>query len=343
MILELWVEKLLVSTNKMLNKEMSLVDDLKKPEMKAMRDGYGEGLVEAGKRDEKVVVLTADLAESTRANLFAKEFEERFFDLGVAEQNLMGVAAGMALSGKTPFVSSYGVFSPGRNWEQLRVSVCYSKTNVKIAGAHVGFSASADGATHQALEDMAITRALPNLIVLAPCDYEQVKKAVLASSQIKGPVYIRHHKLKAACVTTSVTPFEVGRSQVFKEGKDVSVFACGPMVYKALKVAEKLKGKVDVEVVNIHTIKPVDREGIIRSVRKTGRVVTVEEHQITGGLGSAVAEVLAEELPTQMKRVGVRDTFGESGEYDDLLAKYGLGEKDIMRAIDSVVNKPLER
>ena len=301
--------------------------------MKSMRDGFGEGLREAGKRNKNVVVLTADLAESSRANLFAEEFPDRFFDLGIAEQNMMGVAAGMALSGKIPFVCSYGVFSPGRNWEQLRVSVCLSKTNVKIAGAHAGFSASADGATHQALEDMAITRALPNLMVLAPCDYEQTKKVVLASAQINGPVYIRYHKQKLPQVTTADAPFELGKAQVLKEGKDVSVFACGPMVYRSLMVAEKLESKVSVEVVNIHTIKPIDKEVVIRSVKKTGKVVTCEEHQITGGLGSAVAEVLGESCPTPMKRVGVKDVFGESGEYEELVEKYGLGEKDIEEAI----------
>lgn len=313
--------------------EMNLVKDLEKTELKAMRDGFGEGLLMAGERDSRVVTLTADLSESTRANLFAKEFPERFFDVGVAEQNMMGVAAGLALSGKTPFVCSYGVFSPGRSWDQLRVSVCYSKANVKIAGAHAGFSASADGATHQALEDLAITRVLPNLTVLAPCDYEQTKKAVLASVQVEGPVYIRYHKQKSACVTTGATPFEIGKAQVFREGKDVSVFTYGSMVVRVLKVAEKLKSKVDVEVVNMHTIKPVDKEMIIRSAKKTGKVVTVEEHQIIGGLGSMVAEVLGENHPTLMKRVGVKDMFGESGEYEELLSKYGLGEKEIEKAI----------
>ncbi|MBU1200176.1 transketolase family protein [Patescibacteria group bacterium] len=322
----------------MLNEEMNLTrfwtsqnDDT--IEMKSMRDGFGEGLREAGKRNKNVVVLTADLMESTRANLFAEEFPDRFFDLGIAEQNMMGVAAGMALSSKIPFVCSYAVFSPGRNWEQLRVSVCLSKTNVKIAGAHAGFSAGADGATHQALEDMAITRALPNLMVLAPCDYEQIKKAVLASAQIKGPVYIRYHKQKLPQVTTVVTPFELGRAQIFREGKDVSVFVCGPMVNKALRVAEKLQSKVGVEVINVHTIKPIDKEVIVRSAKKTGRVVTVEEHEIIGGLGSAVAEVLGENCPVLIKRVGVRDTFGESGEYEELVEKYGVGEKDIEEAI----------
>lgn len=318
---------------------MHLVKNLEKSKLKSMRDGFGEGLVMAGERNSKVVALTADLTESTRVNLFAKQFPERFFNVGVAEQNLMGVAAGMALSGKIPFISSYGVFSPGRNWEQLRVSVCYTNANVKIAGGHAGFSAAADGPTHQALEDLAITRVLPNLTVLAPCDYEQTKKATLSCSQIEGPVYIRYHKQKMACVTSEATPFEIGKAQVFKEGKDVSVFACGPMVAKVLKVAEKLKEKIDVEVVNVHTIKPIDKEAVIRSAKKTGKVVTVEEHQVIGGLGSVVAEVLGEELPIPMRRVGVKDTFAESGEYEELLSKYGLGEKDIMRAIEKMVSR----
>lgn len=327
-----------MNTNDMkMNEEMNLVKDLEKLEMKAMRDGFGEGLVKAGEIDSRVVVLSADLSESTRAKMFAKEFPERFFEMGVAEQNMMGVAAGMALSAKIPFVCSYGVFSPGRNWDQLRISVCYSNSNVKIAGAHAGFSASADGATHQALEDLAITRVLPNLVVLSPCDYEQTKKAVLAAAQINGPVYLRYSKMKTAVVTTAETPFKVGVVQVLKEGSDVSVFACGPMVYRSLMVAKKLEGKVSVEVVNIHTIKPIDREAVIRSAKKTGRVVTVEEHQIIGGLGSAVAEVLGEELPTPIKRIGVRDTFAESGEYEELLEKYGIGEKDIEEAVIGLV------
>jgi transketolase len=314
-------------------------------EMRSMRDGLGEGLRDVGRRNREVVVVTADLMESTRANLFAEEFPDRFFDLGIAEQNMMGVAAGMALSSKIPFVCSYGVFSPGRNWDQLRVSVCYSNANVKIAGAHAGFSANGDGATHQALEDMAIARVLPSLMVLAPCDYEQTKKAVLAMMQKQGPMYIRYHKQKLPQVTTMETSFEIGKAQILREGKDVSVFACGPMVYRALRVAEKLSRpkvedgvpKIDVEVVNIHTIKPIDREAIVKSAKKTGKVVTAEEHQINGGLGGAVAEVLGEELPTVMKRVGVKDTFAESGGYEELVEKYGLGEKDIEEVIVSLV------
>lgn len=306
-------------------------------EMKSMRDGFGEGLREAGRKDKGVVVLTADLMESTRANLFAEEFPGRFFEVGIAEQNMMGVAAGMALMGKIPFVCSYGVFNPGRNWDQLRVSVCYSNANVKIAGAHAGFSAGPDGATHQALEDLGITRVLPNLVVLAPCDYEQTKKATLAAAQWQGPVYIRYHKQKLPVVTTAGMPFEIGKAQILRDGKDVSVFACGSMVYKVLQVAEKLASRVDVEVVNMHTIKPIDKETIIKSAKKTGKVVTAEEHQIIGGLGSAVAEVLAENCPSsevgQFRRVGVKDIFGESGEYEELVKKYGIGEKDIEKAI----------
>ena len=305
-------------------------------EKESMRDGFGDGLLMAGKRDERVVVLTADLKESTRCKLFAEEFPERFFDLGVAEQNMMGVAAGLAVSSKIPFVCSYGVFSPGRSWDQLRVSVCYSKANVKIAGAHAGFSASEDGASHQALEDIAMVRVLPNLTILTPCDYEQVRKATLAAIQIEGPVYLRYHKNKLPSVTSESSEFSVGKVQVLREGGDVSVFACGPMVHRALMVAERLKGKVEVEVINIHTIKPIDREAIVRSARKTGKVVTAEEHQVIGGLGSAVAEVLGDELPTSMVRVGVKDSFAESGSYEELVEKYGVGKKDIERAILSL-------
>lgn len=325
----------------MLNQELYLVDgDLARVEFRSMRDGYGEGLVEAGERDERVVVVCADLGGSTRASGFEKIFPERYVEVGVAEQNMMGVAAGMALSGKIAFASSYAVFSPGRNWDQLRLSVCYSRANVKAVGSHAGISVGADGATHQALEDIAITRVLPNLTVLVPADYEQARRATLVAARTEGPVYLRLNRNRSGIVTTRMTPFEIGRAQVWRPGGEVSVFACGTMVYEALLVAEELADRIDVEVVNVHTIKPMDRETIVASARKTGRVVTVEEHQINGGLGGAVAEILGEEGGEKMvvmKRVGMRDSFGESGEAKELLVKYGMDKQAIVRAIGELM------
>lgn len=317
----------------MINLEMQLHKDLEGLEVVAMRDGYGAGLLELGQVNEDVVVLCADLFESTRSEEFRKMYPERAFEMGVAEQNMMGVAAGMALVGKIPFVSSYAVFSPGRNWDQLRVSVCYTRVNVKIIGGHAGLSVGPDGATHQALEDVAITRALPNLVVMAPADAEQARRATIAAANISGPVYIRVGRAKSVVLTTKMTPFEVGRAQVLRSGVDISLIACGSLVYEALMAAEELKGEIDVEVINVHTIKPIDKETITKSASKTRLVVTVEEHQIIGGLGSAICEVLAENCPTQVRRMGVLDTFGESGEVSQLYKKYNLDRQSIIRTI----------
>lgn len=298
----------------------------------APRDGYGKGLVEAGKKDERVVVLCCDLTESTRSQWFRDEFPKRFVEVGVAEQNMVGIAAGMALTGKVPFCSSYAVFNPGRNWDQIRVSVGYTNANVKIAGAHAGISVGPDGATHQALEDVAIMRVLPNMTVVVPCDAIEARKATVALAQQVGPAYIRFGREKIPVITTDKTPFVLGKAEVFREGKGVTIVACGAMVYEALVAAEKVDG----EVINCHTIKPLDRETIIASAQKTGRVVTVEEHQISGGLGSAVAEVLAEDYPVPMRRVGMRDSFGESGEPGELLKKYGMTSEAIVEAVEKV-------
>lgn len=321
----------------MINTEMFLIEDLNKPEMKAMRDGYGEGLVEAGKRNLEVVVLCADLMESTRADLFKAAFSDRFFEMGISEQNMMGVAAGMAATGKVPFVNSFACFSPGRNWEQLRISVCLSGNNVKIIGGHAGVGNGVDGGNQQMFEDIALARVLPNLVVVVPADYEQAKKMTLAIANLHGPVYMRMTKPKRESVTTKGTPLTIGKGQVFREGKDVSVFACGAMVYEALMAAEELAGKVDVEVINLHTIKPLDKEMILRSVSKTGKVVTAEEHSIIGGLGSAIAELLGEELPTKMRRVGMKDRFGESGGPTELLVKFGMTKEAIIGQIKELV------
>jgi transketolase len=327
----------------MLNTKAKLARNLfdrKKIKQVPTRNGYGEGMVEAGKKDKNVVVLCADLTGSTRSNYFQEEFPERFVEVGIQEQNMMGIAAGMALSGKVPFVSTYGVFCPGRNWDQLRVSVCYSKANVKLTGAHTGISVGPDGATHQALEDIAITRCLPNITVIAPCDYEETKKATIEAAKIKGPVYLRFARENTPVFTTKNTPFKIGKANVLKEGKDVSIIACGPLVYEALQAAKKLATQnIDVEVINNHTIKPIDEKTINSSAKKTGAVVTVEEHQIMGGAGSAIMEVLAKNNPVPVEMVGIDDTFGASGEPQELLKKFGCTEKDIMSAVKKVIKR----
>lgn len=323
----------------MINENLHLFSDFEKASKNTTRDGYGKGVVEAGEKYEEVVVLTGDLRESTRSQWFADKFPERFFDLGVAEQNLMGVSAGMAMEGKIPFVASYAVFNPGRNWEQLRVSVCYSDLNVKIVGSHAGITVGADGATHQGLEDIALTRVLPNMSVVSPIDYEQARKATVAIAEMDGPVYLRLHRNKTPVITTRMTPFEIGKAQVLRRGKDVGLLATGPSAYEALMAAEELANEVDVEVLNIHTIKPLDEGEILRVAQKTRKIVTVEDHQKAGGMGSAVAELLSEEFPTKLIRVGVDDKFGESGDPDDLLRKYGLGRQAIMKAVLQVSGK----
>jgi transketolase len=308
---------------------------------KATREGYGDALLELGKENKDVVVLTADLSESTRSHLFQAAYPERFFEVGVAEQNLMGMAAGMALSGKIPFVASYAVFSPGRNWDQLRVSVCYSRANVKIIGGHTGLTVGEDGATHQALEDIAITRVLPNLTVICPCDYWQAYQATKAAANEEGPMYIRLTRPSSQIFTTEHTPFTIGKAQVLREGKDVTLVACGPLIYEALMAAEMLhqQKSLSVEVINMHTIKPLDERTLLQSVSKTGAVVTLEEHQVTGGLGGAVAEVLVQNLPVPVECIGMQDHFGESGRAGELLAKYHFTSGHVMQVLRQVSHR----
>ncbi|OGE99990.1 MAG: transketolase [Candidatus Doudnabacteria bacterium RIFCSPLOWO2_02_FULL_48_13] len=305
-----------------------------------VRDGYGKGLVALGESDPNIVVLTGDLSESTRSNWFAEKFPKRFIEVGVAEQNMMGIAAGLALSGKIPFVSSYATFNPGRNWDQLRVSVCYSKANVKVAGAHAGISVGPDGATHQALEDIAITRVLPDLIVIVPCDAIEAQKATIAIGRYKGPAYIRFGREKSPVFTTEATAFKIGKAEVFREGADVAIIGSGMLVYNALQAAQELdKEGVSCEVINNHTIKPIDRKTIVAAAKKCGAVVTVEEHQINGGAGSAVIEVLAEECPVPVERVGMPDSYGESGQPWELVEKYGMGKDAIIKAIKKAISR----
>ncbi len=302
------------------------------------RNGYGEGLVLAGEENEQVVALCADLTESTRTLAFAEKFPQRFIEVGVAEQNLATVAAGMALAGKIPFISSYATFSPGRNWEQIRTTICYNDVPVKIVGSHAGISVGPDGATHQALEDIAMMRSLPNMIVISPADSIEARKATQAIARLHKPCYIRLSRDKVPVITTNETPFEIGKAQVFYEGSDVAIIATGQMVYKAIQAAEEVKAnKISVRVINCSTIKPLDSETILEAAKDCGAIITVEEHQVNGGLGGAVAELVSQNHPVPIKIIGVQDLFGESGEPNQLLEEFGLTTKAIVAAIHSVI------
>jgi transketolase len=309
-------------------------------EQEPTRKGYGQGVVDLGAADENVVVLTADLSESTMVNEFQKKYPERFIECGVAEQNMMGVAAGLALYGKTAFVSSYAVFSPGRSWDQMRVSVCYSGANVKVAGAHTGVTVGPDGATHQALEDVAIMRVLPNLIVEVPCDSIEARKTVVALGKLKGPAYFRLGRSKTPVITTAETPFQVGKAEIFRDGSDVTIIASGPVLFNGLLAAMELeKEGISVMVINNHTIKPIDSETIIAAAKKCGAVVTLEEHQTQAGCGSAVCEALAMNYPVPVEMVGMPNTFGESGEPDQLIEKFGMGKTAVIAAVRKVLKR----
>jgi len=309
-------------------------------EMVATRQGYGEGLVLAGEKDEKVVVLSADLKESTRSILFEERFPDRYIEVGVAEQALATIAAGMANYGKIPFISSYAAFSPGRNWEQIRTTIALNDVPVKIVGAHAGLTVGPDGATHQMLEDISIMRAMPNMIVIAPCDFLEAKKATMEAARNGKPTYLRFAREKTPVFTTEETPFKIGRAETFWESKEpmVAMVACGPLLYEALLASKELdKGGIESLVINCHTIKPLDEQAIVRAAKTTGAVVTVEENQITGGLGGAVSEILAKNFPTPMEFIGMPGSFGESGEPDELLEKYGMRAKHIIEAAKRVI------
>ncbi len=315
-----------------------------------IRNGFGEGLLVAAEADVRVVGLCADLTDSTKMNLFKKKFPERFIEMGVAEQNLASVASGMAAMGKIPFITSYAMFSPGRNWEQIRTTICYNDQPVKIAGSHAGISVGPDGGTHQAIEDMALTRVIPRMVVISPCDAIEAKKATELCVKIHNPVYIRLAREKTPVMTTPETPFEIGKAQTFFTSKDydavsvkrgrVGIVATGALVYKALQAAKKLdKAGIVVKVLNLATIKPLDTEAIEKLAKETGGIVTVEEHQIAGGMGSAVAEHLAQTYPVPMEFIGVQDQFGQSGTPDELLEHYGMGEKDIIEAVKRLLER----
>ena len=306
------------------------------------RNGFGEGLVDAGHDDERVVALCADLTESTRILDFQKAFPDRYIELGVAEQNLATVASGMAAAGKIPFIASYATFSPGRNNEQIRTTIALNNQPVKIVGGHAGLSVGPDGATHQALEDMGLMRMLPRMTVISPCDSEQARKATRASIDVDGPVYLRLSRAAFPICTTDKTPFEIGKAQVMfdTENPEAVIIATGSMVYPSILIAEKMTTQgIAVSVINIHTIKPLDRETITAYAQKAGAVVTCEEHQIAGGLGSAVAETLSQTHPVPMEYIGVHDQFGQSGTPDELMHHYGLDEEHIEEAVQKVIGR----
>lgn len=316
---------------------MKLVDYTEAGALKAVptRNGFGEGLIEAGDRNRNVLAICADLSESTRMEGFKKAHRDQYLEIGVAEQLLVAMAAGLASAGKIPFIASYAMFNPGRSWEQVRTTMALNETNVKIAGAHAGVSVGPDGATHQAIEDIAIMRVIPNMTVVVPCDAVQTKKATLCVAEQWGPTYLRFGREKSAVITTEETPFQIGKAQILRGGDDVAVVACGILVYNALVAAHELAEDDGIQctVVNNHTIKPMDEQAIIASAQRCGCVVTVEEHQIHGGMGSRVAEILAQQHPVPLEFVGVRDQFGQSGDPAELIEFYGMGVKAIKDAV----------
>lgn len=305
-----------------------------------IRAGFGRGLVAAGGINKQVVALCADLTDSTKMGEFKQAYPDRFFEIGVAEQNLVTVAAGLAAVGKVPFASSYAAFSPGRNWEQIRTTIALADNNVKVVGSHAGVSVGPDGATHQMLEDIALMRVLPNMQVIVPADSVEAEKATLALAASPKPAYLRLAREKSPIITTAQTPFSLGKAQVFREGEDLTIIACGTMVYQSLTAAEALSKKgIEAEVINCAVIKPLDTVTILKSIRKTGRVITAEEAQINGGLGGAIAELTAEQHPVPLHRIGIRDRFGESGEPDQLLEHFGLTAPHIAKAAKALLNQ----
>ncbi len=319
----------------MIRKEAKLIGRLDDPKIprKPTRDGYGQGVVEAARKDQNVVVVCADLTDSTRNADFKKTFPERFVQVGVHEQFLAAGGAGLALAGKIPFITSYAMFCPGRAWEMVRTNICLNDANVKIVGSHAGVSVGPDGATHQAIEDIAILRPIPNIVIVSPCDAIEAEKATLAIAAWKGPCYLRLAREKTPVFTTEESPFEIGKAAMLRTGKDVAIVACGPLVHDALLAAEELAEEgLDAMVINSHTIKPLDEKAILHAAETCEAIVTVEEHQITGGLGGAVAEYLSKVRPTIQEFIGVPNVFGESGEPAELLRHFGMDVPAIKRA-----------
>jgi len=328
----------------MLNPNLKLNEKLFESdvEVQPTRKGYGEGLLELGEKNPNIVGLSADLTESTYAHLFAEKFPERFFEIGIGEQNMAAIAAGLAVSGKIPFMSSYATFSPGKNWETIRTTIVYNEANVKIAGHHAGIMTAQDGSTHQATEDIAITRCWPKIEIYVPCDAIEAKKATLASAETKSPVYLRYTRDKTPIITTEETPFAVGKMQDFwiTDNPEVTIFATGYMLFYALKAAKELEEEgFPTLVINVATIKPLDEEGIMRFTGHTKAIVTVEDHQVMGGMGSAIAEVLAKTNPLPMEFIGLQNTFAESGPWKEIIEKYGMGVNSIKDAVKKVAQR----
>jgi len=330
----------------MLNPELKLLSGLLEkstgtPAMTANRDGFGKGLLELGETNKNVVALCADLAESTRMLAFKEKYPDRYIELGVAEQNLATVASGLANYGKIPFMASYATFSPGRNNEQIRTTISINQVPVKIVGSHAGVSVGPDGATHQALEDIALMRVQPNMTVISPCDAEEARKATIAAAAHNGPVYIRLAREKTPVMTTTATPFALGKANVMWQSNkpEVAIFATGPLLYNALVAAQELENEIQVSVINIHTIKPLDAAAITEAVKQAGAAVTVEEHQIAGGMGSAISELLAQTCAVPIEFIGMHDQFGQSGEPKELLEHYGMGVSHIIEAVRKAKNR----
>ncbi len=317
-----------------------MIQDIKILNEKETRGGFGEGIVEAARRNPNVVALSADLAGSLKLNQFIKEFPDRFVQVGIAEANMMGVAAGMTIGGKIPYTTTFANFSTSRVYDQIRQSIAYSNKNVKICASHAGLTLGEDGATHQVLEDIGMMKMLPGMTVIVPCDFNQTKAATIAIAEYEGPVYLRFGRPKWANFTAEDQKFEIGKAQVLAEGTDVTIFACGHLVWTAVEAAKELAEKgISVELINIHTIKPLDEAAVIKSIQKTGAVVTAEEHQINGGLGDSIANVAARNHPVPQEYVAVNDTFGESGKPVELLQKYGLGKGNIVAAVEKVLQR----
>ena len=305
-----------------------------------MRDGYGKALMELCEKRKDVMVLDADVAKSTRTVWIRDKYPEHFLDMGISEQDMVGTAAGLALSGMVPFASTYCVFLAGRAWDQIRTTVCYNDLNVKLGGAHAGISVGPDGATHQALEDVALMRVLPNMTVIVPCDAEETRKATLAMADRQGPCFVRFGREAVPVVTDESTPFEIGKARLCREGSDVTVFANGAMVFEAQNAADALKKEgISVRVYDLYTVKPLDEGTVLKAAEETGCVVTAEEHQVNGGMGSAVAECLAKHCPVPMEFVGMQDSFGESGDPQELMDKYGLNQKTVEEKIRKVLSR----
>ena len=314
-----------------------MLKDIQVTGQKDTRSGFGDGIAEAARKNPKVVALTADLAGSMKLQTFIKEFPDRFVQCGIAEANMIGIAAGLTIGGHIPFTTTFANFSTGRVYDQIRQSVAYSGKNVKICASHAGLTLGEDGATHQILEDIGMMKMMPGMTVIVPCDYAQTKAATLAITDYQGPVYLRFGR-PVWPIFTSTLPFEIGKAQVLQEGKDITIFACGHLVWKAVEAGRILEDKgISVELINLHTIKPLDTEAIIKSAQKTRCVVTAEEHNIYGGMGDAVAQVLARNIPTPIEYVGTHDTFGESGTPEELLKKYHLDTPDIVAAAEKVI------